>query len=163
MLLTYVDVRAAPFQLTPDEGTKFAPVTVRVKSVPPAVALLGESDVSAGTGFVPAVIVNGRAVEVPPPGAAVNTVTWAVDDVTRSLAGMVAVSRVPLTKVVVRSAPFHRTTDEPDRLLPLTVSMNAAPPAAPLLGERAPSVGAGSEFETVTETAVLVVTFPAAS
>src|SRR5205809_1105433 len=55
---------------------------------------------------------------------------------------MAAVSCAPLTKVVVRFAPFHRTTEAATKLLPFTVSVAQAPPALALLGERGPRVGA---------------------
>ena len=48
-----------------------------------------------------------------------------------------------LTKVVVRSAPFQRTTDELLKFAPVAVSVNAALPATALLGEIELSVGAG--------------------
>src|SRR5436309_13750194 len=52
-------------------------------------------------------------------------------------------SWVLLTKVVVRSAPFQRTTDELLKFVPVAVSVNAAPPATALVGEIELSVGAG--------------------
>jgi len=48
--LTNVVVRGAPFHCTTELETKLVPVTVNVKAAPPAVALLGESDESVGTG-----------------------------------------------------------------------------------------------------------------
>ncbi len=52
MLLTNVVARAAPFQFTIEEGTKPLPVTVSVNAAPPTSALLGESALSTGTGFL---------------------------------------------------------------------------------------------------------------
>src|SRR5678816_1217149 len=49
VLLTNVVVRAAPFQRTEAPFTKPVPLTVSVNAVPPAVALVGESDVSVTT------------------------------------------------------------------------------------------------------------------
>ena len=46
-----------------------------MKAAPPAGVLVGASDVSAGTGFVAALMVNDTAFEVPPPGAGFTTVT----------------------------------------------------------------------------------------
>src|SRR2546422_1020127 len=106
--LTNVVVRATPFQRTWEAATKSAPVTVSVKAAAAAVALLGRSDESVGPG---ALTVNVRAVEVPPPGAGLNTVTEAVPGVARSVAEMAAVSCVALTNVVVRAAPFQRTSE----------------------------------------------------
>jgi hypothetical protein len=49
--LTTVVVRSAPCHCTAELGTKFDPVTIRVKAGPPAVVLAGASALSAGTGF----------------------------------------------------------------------------------------------------------------
>ena len=57
------------------------------------------------------VTVNVNGADTPPPGAGVATVTSAVPSAARSLAGIVAFNCVPLTNVVVRFAPFQRTTD----------------------------------------------------
>ena len=67
--------------------------------------------------------------DVPPPGVGVNTVTEAVPAAAMSLAGMAAASPVEDTYDVVRSAPFHLTTEPVMKLLPVTVSVNPAPPA----------------------------------
>jgi hypothetical protein len=60
--------------------------------------------VIVGTGLL---IVKVWALEVPPPGAGVNTVTWAVPANAMSKAEIAAVNRVEETYVVVRFAPFH--------------------------------------------------------
>src|SRR3990172_2694501 len=86
----------------------------------------------------------GSAFEIPPPGAGLKTVTCAVPVVATSLAGMDAWSCVALTKVVVRSAPFQRTTEDEMKLLPVTVRVKAGPPAVALLGERELRMGVGS-------------------
>src|SRR5262249_57209191 len=91
-------------------GMELVGVGVRLKPEPAWKALLGASAVSAGTGLT-AVMVKVRAFEAPPPGAGLTTVTEAEPAVVRSLAGMLAVSWVVLTKVVVRGLPFHCTTD----------------------------------------------------
>jgi hypothetical protein len=49
-------------------------------------------------------------------------------------AGIAAVTRVPETNVVVRSAPFQRTTELETYPLPLTVSVNAGPPLLAEIG-----------------------------
>src|SRR4030095_15012844 len=90
---------------------------------------------------VPALIVKVSALEVPPPGF--TTLTCAVPAVAMSLAGIAAVSCVPFTNVVLRAAPFHCTTEPETKLLPLTVSVNAGPPAVALLGDRVVRLGAG--------------------
>jgi hypothetical protein len=160
--LTKAVVRADPFQRTTEVATKLLPVTVRVKLAPPAIRLLGESALVPGKGLL---TVNVRAPDVPPPGAGVNTVTDAVPAVAMSLARMAAVSWVLLTNVVVRLAPFHRTTEPATKLLPVAVSVNPAPPAVRLLGASELSTGAGLglTFATVTLTEALVPTFPVAS
>ena len=131
-----------PFHRTTDVMTKFVPVVVSVKAAPPAVALLGEMELSVGTGLV-AVIVNVCAVEVPPPGVELKTVTCAVPVEAMSLARIAACSCVLLTNVVVRLLAFQRTTEETTKFVPVTVSVKAPLPAAALLGEIELSVGAG--------------------
>jgi hypothetical protein len=49
--LTNVVVAAVPLKFTADVETKFVPFTVSVKAAPPAVAVVGESDVIAGRGL----------------------------------------------------------------------------------------------------------------
>src|SRR3970040_1735616 len=60
-----------------------------------------------------------------------------------SLAGMAAVSCVLLRKVVVRSAPFQRTTEEEIKPLPLTVRVKPASPAVALEGNKEVKLGPG--------------------
>src|SRR5207247_2103434 len=119
---------------------KFVPVAVSVNAAPPAAALLGESELSVGTGLL---IVNVCALEAPPPGVGLKTVTGAVPGVAMSLATICTWSWVPLTNVVDRSLPFQRTTDEAMKFVPVAVRVNPAPPAAALGGEIELSVGAG--------------------
>jgi hypothetical protein len=49
--LTNVVVLAAPLNFTTDVDTNPVPLTVRVKAAPPTVALVGEREVSVGTGL----------------------------------------------------------------------------------------------------------------
>ena len=74
-----------------------------------------------------ALIVKVRALDTAPPGF--RTVTEALPATAISAAGIAAVSWVALTKVVVRFAPFQRTTEPLTKLLPFTVSVKAGPPA----------------------------------
>ena len=60
-----------------------------------------------------------------------------------SLAGIAAVTWPAFTNVVVRAAPFQRTWEVATKLLPFTVSVNAAPPAAVLVGASDVSAGTG--------------------
>jgi len=87
VLLTKVVARAVPFHCTTDDAAKLLPPTVRMKAAPPAEALLGASALSVGAGGS---TVKVRAAEVPPPGAGVTTVTWAVPAAAMSLASIVA-------------------------------------------------------------------------
>jgi hypothetical protein len=50
--LTKVVVKVELFQCTFEPETKFNPLTVSVKAGPPAVALLGEIELIAGTGLL---------------------------------------------------------------------------------------------------------------
>ncbi len=60
-------------------------------------------------------------------------------------AGTVTISWLPLTKVVfaVCAVPFQFTTALAPKLVPLTVRVNAAPPAVALLGESCRDGGHG--------------------
>src|SRR4030095_4168029 len=81
------------------------------------------------------------AFETPPPGVGFDTVTGIVPGVAMSLAGIAAVTRAALTKVVVRAAPFHCTTAPETKLPPLTVSVKLGPPAVALFGTNDDNVG----------------------
>ena len=81
--------------------------------------------------------------EVPPPGAALKTVTLAIFTVDRSLAGISAVSVVLLTRVVVRADPFHWTMELLMKFEPLTVSVNAGLLTVVELGEIVVKTGTG--------------------
>jgi hypothetical protein len=82
-------------------------------------------------------------LEVPPPGAGFVTVTAGVPAVAMSDARMPAVSCVALTKVVVLAAPAKLTVEAFTKFVPFTVSVNAGPPAAALVGESVVIVGTG--------------------
>ena len=72
-----------------------------------------------------------------------NTVTVLVPAVAMSAARIAAVSWVADTYVVVRLEPLHCTTEPLTNPLPLTVSVNAVPPAVPEAGLRLVVVGTG--------------------
>src|SRR5207253_3134639 len=95
---------------------------------------------SVGAGLL---MVKIWAAEVPPPGAGVSTVTWAVAAVAISPAAMAAWSWVLLTKAVGRAVPFHCTPDAPPILPPAIPIVELAPPALALPEFIALSVGAG--------------------
>src|SRR5262249_60235882 len=84
-----------------------------------------------------------RGPHVPPPGAGFPTVPVAVPAVEISAAVMLALTCVALIKFVVRAVPFHCTAAPLTKFVPPTVSVNAGPPAAALLGVRLVSVGTG--------------------
>src|SRR5919108_337093 len=144
--LTTVVERGAPFHCTVLPGTKPLPVAVSVKAAPPAVALVGDTDVSVGMGLL---IENVCAAETPPPGTGVTTVTLAVPAAAMSAAVMAAVSWVALTTVVVREAPFHCTVLPGTKPVPVAVSVKAPPPAVALVGDTDVSVGTGLLTENV--------------
>jgi hypothetical protein len=120
---------------SPDPPSPFATVTVTLAPGATAEALT----VKVG----PAFTVNPDGEESPPPGAGENTVTCAVPAAAKSLPGIEARSCVLLTKVVARSAPFHRTMDAAVNPVPLTVSVSAPLPVKALDGESPLIVGGG--------------------
>jgi hypothetical protein len=138
--LTNVVVAAVPLNFTAEVETKPVPFTVSVNAAPPAVAPEGESDVIVGAGLL---TVKLLAAEVPPPGAAFVTVTGKVPAVAMAVAGIVAVTSVVLTNVVVAAVPLKLTAEPLTKPVPVTVSVNAAPPAVALEGESDVIVGAG--------------------
>lgn len=89
------------------------------------------------------VIVNVNEFDVPPPGVGFTTVIAAVPLAAISAAVIAAVSEVALTNVVVRALPFHCAVDPLMKLVPVSVIVNAAPPAPVNVGEIAVSVGTG--------------------
>jgi len=127
-------VTTALFHLTTEEGTKPLPFTVKVNAAAPAVAPIGDIDDNVGTGFELS-IVNVAGADVPPPGAPVCTATVALPTFARSCTDTSAVSSVVLTYVVLRSEPFHLTTDEVTNPLPTTVRVMDELPAVALVGE----------------------------
>jgi hypothetical protein len=142
VLETKVVERAPAFHWTVEEGTKFVPVTVSVNAALPTRAELGLRAETVGAGLF---VVNVSALEVPPPGAGVKTVTIAVPTVAISGAVIAACRLVPETKVVVRGEPFQRTTEEEVKLEPVTVRVKAAEPAKAEVGLTAVTEGAGFE------------------
>jgi len=137
---TNVVVRADPFQLTTEPLTNPLPFTVKVKAAPPAVALDGAREPMEGPALL---TLNAELPEVPPPGAGVDTVTWAVPGVATSVAGMAALNCVAPTNVVVRADPFQLTTELLTNPLPFTVKVKAAPPTVAVDGDRELMEGTG--------------------
>lgn len=117
------------------------PVAVSVCAAVPTVADDGRIDASVGAGFE---AINSEApADVPPPGAAVVTVIAIEPAVAISVAGIVALSCVALTKTVGRFAPFHCTCDAATNPLPFTVRVKAAEPVATAAGAMVEMTGAG--------------------
>src|SRR5205823_3926649 len=106
----------------------------------PTVADAGFRLLSVGTGFR---IVRVCAFDVPPPGAALTTFTCGVPATAMSAAAIVTVNCVGETYVVVRAAPFHRTTEPDTKFVPVTVSASPEPPTAAVAGLSAVVVGTG--------------------
>jgi hypothetical protein len=117
-----------------------------------------EAIVPAGDGVVaivmlPTVIVKVPAAltvkltpfEVPPPGAALVTVTDGVPAVAMALAGMVTWICVDVTEfgAIPVSAPKFTVLAPLTKFVPFTVNANAAPPAVALVGEIVVIVGTG--------------------
>jgi len=147
VLLTKVVVRFEPLTRTTELLTKLLPLTVSVNPEVPAVALLGEILLNDGDGLLTA---SDIVPEAEPSGLVTPIARVPVDAM--SLAGIAAVSRVPLTNVVVRFEPFTWTTDPFTKFEPLAVSVKAGPPAVAVLGEMLASDG--GELVTVKVSAV---------
>jgi hypothetical protein len=136
-------VRLAPFHWTTEPLMKPVPLIVSVNPALPAVVETGLKPVVPGTGLLPALIVKVLALDVPPPGVGLNTITEAVPAVAMSAVVIAAVNCVEVTNDVIRSAPFHFTTEPLMKPLPVTVSVNPAPPAVVDAGLRPVVAGTG--------------------
>jgi hypothetical protein len=140
--------RLLPFHRTWEDETKLEPVTVSVKAGPNAMVLVGESGgVMTGAGLS---MVNVCALEVPPPGVGLKTVTEAVPPFAMSEAGTVACSCVAVWETIARLLPFHITWEDGIKLEPVTVSVKAAVPAMALAGDSG-DVVAGTGLSTQNE------------
>jgi hypothetical protein len=141
--------RSLPFQRTTELGTKSSPTTVNRLSTEstncsPAGAQLGNRTLIVGTELGPALVtVKFIGLEVPPPAAGLVTVTASVPVEAMLEAGMAAVNCVELTNVVAGADPPKLTIEAPKKLVPLIVSVKAAPPTTALFGEIAVMVGVG--------------------
>ena len=150
-MLTKVVARALPFQRTTELPLKLLPLTVIVKPASPATLADGVMLVIEGAGFWTD---NELPAEVPPPGAGLKTVIDTVPVARMSVANNCAVNCVALTKIVVRFAPFTRTTAPLTKPPPLTVNVNAGPPTVTDDGVKPLIEGSG--FPTENETDVEV-------
>lgn len=121
---------------TCDPETNPEPVTVIVNAGPPTLATEGDICVMAGTGLLAAATVNGTRFEILLPrffwlleGSGDTTPMLMVPGLAMSVALIAAVNVVSFTKVVGRLLPFHCTVDPETNVPPLTVNVNAGPPA----------------------------------
>jgi hypothetical protein len=101
----YVVVRAAPFILITEVGTKFVPLAVRVNCPPPFAAETGEIVLRVGAGFT-VITVKILVAEIPPPGAGVTNLILKVPAVVNIDEGMVA-RKKPGMIVVDRFVPLN--------------------------------------------------------
>src|ERR1700676_467861 len=117
-------------------------VTLEVNCCCPPAATIAEPGETVTTGFG-LLIVKVSALDVPPPGAGVVTLTIAVPAEAMSAAVIAACKLVLEPKVVARALPFHCTVEDDMKLAPVTVRLNAAPPARVKPGFRDAAVGVG--------------------
>ena len=121
--------RVAPFQVTCVPGTKFAPLTMRLKPGLPATVEFGERLVS-DAGLM--IWKRTEGGEVCPETV---TDTSALPGATISVPGTMAVNLVSETNVVFSALPFHVTWAPELNPAPFTVRTNVGPPANVLCGE----------------------------
>lgn len=119
---------------------KLLPFTESVNAPLPATMELGFNEPITGAGLE---IVKAKELDVPPPGAGLETVTGAVPAEATSDALMAACNSTLETKVVLRALPFHRTVEEEIKFVPLTVRVRLAAPAVADVGLKEVTVGAG--------------------
>lgn len=106
VLLMYDVSKNESFHWTAEPCVKFAPFTVSVVSPTPAWTEVGVMDVMTGTGLLTEKLI---VLDDPPPGAGLMTFTPKRPDLVRRVAGTVAESWVPFTKVVVKLCPAKVT------------------------------------------------------
>jgi hypothetical protein len=131
---------------------KLVPFTVSVNAAPPATAEEGVRLVIDGTGL-PATIVKIMALDVPPPGVGLKTVTPAVPIAAISSGEIEVVSWLLLIKLVVLLELFHRTIEVLTKFEPFTVNVKAEPPGGIEAGERLVMDGEGLLIVKVIESA----------
>src|SRR5690242_7334949 len=83
------------------------------------------------------------ALEAPPPGAGLKTVTVAVPVAAMSLAETCAMRVILPSSVVDRFFPFHRTAELGTKFVPITAKVKACAPTGAQLGSRELIVGMG--------------------
>ena len=146
---TNIVVRARPLKYTCELATKDEPLMTRRKGCACMVTIVGEMVDSTGSGLL---TVKPCEVDVPTPG--LLTVTESVPAVARFVAGMIAVSCVAETYVVLMAVPLTRTCELAVKKVPVSVMVVAAEPTSVEVGEMDVSVGAG--FEMVNDSRLLI-------
>src|SRR5262245_49361614 len=94
-------------------------------------------------------MVNVTALEIPPPGGKLTTVICAVPCWAISEDKIEACNCESLRNFVLRGILFSCTVDVETKLVPLTMIVNAEPPAETIAGDKLVAVGAG--FGTLGE------------
>jgi hypothetical protein len=121
--------------------TKPVPVIVSENAVPPAVALVGESEATVGKELL---IVKGKVPDVPPPGAGLVTETLIVAPAAMSVAGTVTTIVVVVIEVGTKPVNAPKVTvARATKFVPVIVSAKVPPPAVALAGESSVIAGAG--------------------
>jgi hypothetical protein len=144
---TWVVVRAVPFHLITALGANDSPSAVRVKSLPPTVMMLGNTElsVSGGTGAT----VKFTTFEI---GATGFEYAWTETGVVPMLAiwdALIdAVSWLGNTSVVGTGVPPQSTTEAIVKFVPLTVSVKSGDPTIAEFGARVVTVGSGPGSNT---------------
>ena len=139
--LTHKVASAAPLHSTVEEGTKPVPVRSSVCAADPATTLAGSTVAITGGGLL---MVKFAAVEVPPPGAGLNTVIAAMPPSARSAFGTVALRELSVENVVAIAVPFQRTCDPLTKAEPETAIESCAAPAVVVTGVTLLMVGTAS-------------------
>src|SRR6516225_9388679 len=127
--------KLVPAHCTVLPGMKLPPTTISWNAGPPALTLLGFSELIEG-GLI------GKAVLAESGAPGTWTVMFAVPAVAIRFAGTSAVNRVGVT-LVVNPFPFHWITDPLRKPEPDTVSWKAELPATAAVGVTVLIVGAG--------------------
>jgi hypothetical protein len=135
LLMKFVE-RFVLFTDTTDCGANLVPLMSTFSPGVPARIVVGEIEVIVGTLLGAGVIVKvSEVADVPPPGEGVKTVTVAVPGVAIRAAGTCVVASLVLRKFVTSGVPFHSTAPPGEKLLPITVRVNAVSPACFVVGD----------------------------
>jgi len=121
-------------------GTKLLPATLTCDAPDPVNPDDGFNVIAPGAGLFTA---KAELDEIPPPGAALIAAIANVPELARSAALSNTFMLVLLTKVEGRAAPFTSRLVPATKPDPVIVTIVAAEPALPVLGETEVIVGAG--------------------